>query len=229
MGGRTIKGSCKQSCKFQCGTKIAEENRKIIFTRYWEIGDLHKQRNYILNQLTAIPQTRTLENSHLRKHNNAFHFEIDTQKIRVCKQFFVKTLGISDSMVRTGIEKTTDGVLEDDKRGKHGHQLTVSDEIKDGIRAHINSIPRINSHYLRAQTSREFIDGGKTLADIYRDYKHLCTEADKVMGITQCFHEFFGTSLIFHFSIRRKTSVAHAKSIKMQSIRSLYRGIMTVI
>lgn len=66
-------------------------------------------------------------------------------------------------MVRTGIEKTTDGVLEDDKRGKHGHQLTVSDEIKDGIRAHINSIPRINSHYLRAQTSREFIDGGKDI------------------------------------------------------------------
>lgn len=31
---RKILGSYKQNCKFQCGTKISNENRKHIFKRY---------------------------------------------------------------------------------------------------------------------------------------------------------------------------------------------------
>lgn len=45
--------------------------------------------------------------------------------------------------------------------------------MKDGVRNHIKSIPRIESHYLRAQTTKEFIDGGKTIADLHRDYQHI--------------------------------------------------------
>ena len=44
--------------------------------------------------------------------------------------------------------------------------------IKDGVIDHINTIPRIESHYLRAQSTREFIEGGKSLADLHRDYKN---------------------------------------------------------
>ncbi|KAL1490215.1 hypothetical protein ABEB36_012945 [Hypothenemus hampei] len=59
-------------------------------------------------------------------------------------------------------------------RGKHMNQKKVDDNIKNGIRRHIDSIPRIESHYLRQQTSREFIYSGKSLSELFRDYKRDC-------------------------------------------------------
>lgn len=44
---------------------------------------------------------------------------------------------------------------------------------------HINSIPRILSHYLRAQTTREYIDGSRTITEIYRDYVDNQKQTDK--------------------------------------------------
>ena len=42
--------------------------------------------------------------------------------------------------------------------------------MKDSLRQHIDSIPRVESHYTRAQTSREYIPGDKSLADLHHDY-----------------------------------------------------------
>lgn len=41
---------------------------------------------------------------------------------------------------------------------------------------HINSIPRIESHYCRAHMQREFIEGGYTIAAMHRDYVQLCQD-----------------------------------------------------
>lgn len=43
--------------------------------------------------------------------------------------------------------------------------------MKKGIRDHINSFQRVESHYLRSQTTRKYIDGSLTLAQMYRYYK----------------------------------------------------------
>lgn len=43
----------------------------------------------------------------------------------------------------------------------------------ESVRNHINSISRIERHYLRANTTREYIDGGLTIAHLHRDYKRL--------------------------------------------------------
>nr|CAI5870558.1 unnamed protein product [Callosobruchus analis] len=59
-------------------------------------------------------------------------------------------------------------------KGKHGNHAKVDQKVKDGIRLHINSIPRIPSHYCCSGSSREFIEGEKSLAEIHRDYAKLC-------------------------------------------------------
>lgn len=117
-------------------------------------------------------------------------------------------------MVRTVIDKTTNGILQDDKRGKHRHHRKVSDEIKEGIRHHINSIPRIESHYLRAQTSRKFIDGGKTLADIYRDYKTICMKADKSYGNYTKFSRIFRNDFNISFFHPKKDQCGTCEEYK---------------
>lgn len=54
----------------------------------------------------------------------------------------------------------------------------MNPEILESIKSHINSIPRIESHYQRANTSRELIDGGLSIAEMHRHYKK--QQADRV-------------------------------------------------
>lgn len=72
------------------------------------------------------------------------------------------------------LKKTNFGAVTDDQRGKHKNHRRIDDNIKQGVRDHINSIPKVESHYLRAQTSKEFIDGGKTLVGLHKDYENQC-------------------------------------------------------
>lgn len=46
----------------------------------------------------------------------------------------------------------------------------MNEGIKNLIREHINSIPRMESHYRRQDSTREYISGDKCLADLCRYY-----------------------------------------------------------
>jgi len=47
---RTMKGPCK--CRMKCYERIPEETRISIFRSYWELGDINRQRDYILQQVS---------------------------------------------------------------------------------------------------------------------------------------------------------------------------------
>lgn len=205
---------CKESCIFKCGMKINEAERLNIFNRFWKLGDLQNQRSFILKCLSAIPHTITSSSSVQRKPNQAFHFEVNDIKVRVCKVFFTHTLGISDRVVRTVINKTNDGFLEAEKRGKHGKQKKIDESIKEGIIKHINSIPRIESHYLRAQTTREFIDGGKTLSDIHRDYQETCKSEGRQFGNYTMFSRIFRGNFNISFFTPKKDQCSSCEQYK---------------
>lgn len=170
---------CKDSCTLNCKTKVTEDQRLTIFTNYWALGDLQRQRNFLLLSMESVePRYRYVrENSH-RQKNNAFYFSVNGQKIRVCKTFFKATLSISDRPIRTVLNKSNDktiGMIDIEKRGKHGKQKKVDESIKEAVRCHIKSIPRMESHYCRKDSVREYIEGDKTLADLHRDY---CEETE---------------------------------------------------
>lgn len=106
---------------------------------------------------------------------HAFYFTIDGQKQKVCKVFLKNTLDINDRTVRAVTEKINPvGIVEPDLRGKHENHGQIPAELLDGVRNHIKSIPRIESHRLRKQTTREYIEGGKNITDLYNDYKKDC-------------------------------------------------------
>lgn len=195
---RTMKIPCSISCKFECAKRVTEEQRKEIFEKYWSLGCLEKQRFFILKSMTQIKHKDNLQR---RRENNNYHFYIDNNEVRVCKQFFRNTLGISVRAIRTVQEKFTGGFLQEDRRGKHNKHKRVDYAIKAEIFKHINSIPRMESHYLRAQTSRKFIEGGKSLADLHRDYVELCKSENRPYGnytmYSRIFKDKFNISFFF--------------------------------
>lgn len=193
---------CGEKCKLKCFTKFTEENRQSIFDDYWKLGDIDKQRYFLSSSMKIVkPKYRYVrENSH-RRENNSFYFEVNKNTIRVCKHFFKATLCINDRPLRTVVEKQdsfTGKIIANDYRGKHKNHVKVPYSVKEDIRHHIQSIPRIESHYCRANTSKEFIEGGKSIADLHRDYKSECKEknifAANYVMYARIFNEEFNIS-----------------------------------
>ncbi|KAG5882972.1 hypothetical protein JTB14_026430 [Gonioctena quinquepunctata] len=184
---RKLRPPCGERCRLGCSKKIDATSRKDIFDSYWALGDLQRQRGFIISHSQQIkPKYRYSSTQEFRKLNSAFYLHVKGTRLRVCKTFFKATLDINDRPIRTALSKNTDnGFLEPDGRGKHGHQPTVDPEIEESIKTFINSIPRIESHYLRAQTTREFIESSKCLADLYRDYEE---EREKANKCRLCVH-----------------------------------------
>lgn len=128
---------------------ISEDKRKDIFTNCWALGDLARQRDFIASCMQNInPVYRYTRNKNKRSLNKAFYFKLLDQPVRVCKIFFKATLGINDRPIRTIAQKKKSGIVLSDLRGKHRNHFTVDEAMKTSVRQHIQSIQRIESHYL---------------------------------------------------------------------------------
>lgn len=176
---RSIKEPCK--CRLKCSENINDTDRQTLFERYWAIGNINLQRSYIRSCMMEIrPKYKYTNAAKPRLPNNAFYFTVNSNKIRVCKTFFINTLGICDRQIRT-IKKKTDpqNFVSEDNRGKHVSRKPIDVNLIESIKGHINSIPRIESHYLRASTSREYISGEKTIMDLWKDFDKLQKEEGK--------------------------------------------------
>lgn len=194
---RKIKPPCKETCRMKCTSNISHDQRQHIFESYWNLGDIDLQREYIAKCTKEVkPIYRCIRENRQRgpRGNNIWYsFPVDGTLTRVCKTFFLNTLDINDRVTRTALtkqERAAGLVSEVDNRGKHKNHPTLDPQIK-GVRAHIEGIPRIESHYTRARTAREYICGSRSLADIHRDYVQESKDKKKPYATYSMFYNIF--------------------------------------
>jgi len=134
------------------------------------------------------------EDSH-RKNNQAYYLwkSEDSEKIRVCKMFLKCTLDINDRPLETVLKNTdsTGNVVLQDRRGLHDKYHKVPDSILEKIRKHIKSIPAIPSHYCRQNSSKIYIDGSKSVAELHRDYVEEEVTNGRKYGNYQAYYKVF--------------------------------------
>ncbi|XP_047027513.1 uncharacterized protein LOC124635622 isoform X3 [Helicoverpa zea] len=202
---RELKPPCNDQCRLQYSSKIDSVQRQSIFDAYWELGDIHNQRSFILSCLSDITPRYKYTNALTPRHcNKAFHFVVAGNSIRVCKTFFTNTLNISDRMIRTVKHKTDKhGILKTDCRGITGNHKSDEVLISD-IKEFINSIPRTDSHYTRQSSTREYIDGGKTIVDLFKDFEEVQKQKNKPAGKYCTFYKVFNTQFNISFFRPRK-------------------------
>ncbi|CAH0553143.1 unnamed protein product [Brassicogethes aeneus] len=219
---RVMQLACGEKCKLQCSQKISEEERQTIFNEYWKLGDLQRQRDFLATNMTLVSPKYQYkrENSH-RQQNNAFYFVVRNQKIRVCKLFFKATLSINDRPIRTVVNKKkltpTGHFIESDMRGRHKHHTKIDESIKNGVRNHISKIPKIDSHYTRANTTKQFIEGGKTIADLHRDYVKDFNENKLERANYNLYAKIFNEEFNLSFFVPKKDQCDHCISFEQMS------------
>lgn len=123
-GGKCVGPPCAQ-CIYQCSIYIIKEQRKQIFDNFYNLGTIQRQWEFIARCTDRIlPKYRRVVESSKRKRNErglnvAYYFQLDNNRIRVCKTFFLNTLDISNSVTKTALEKCNENgeLIVGDRRG----------------------------------------------------------------------------------------------------------------
>ncbi|XP_050563580.1 uncharacterized protein DDB_G0271670-like [Spodoptera frugiperda] len=214
MPQKSIRPPCTSTCRLSCSNKFTTEDRDVIFKTYWGLNSFQRQRDFLASCVKQVePEFRTIKirkggdvNRKCRKPNTSYFLVNRGSEIRVCKTFLLNTLAISNKPLRTVTENkfASTSVIPTDKRGKHGKQSKLDAETIQSVRDHINSIPRMESHYIRANSSREYIDGGLTVAELHRNYSQKRIADNKAPANYDAYHRIFNTEFNISFFIPRK-------------------------
>ncbi|WAR13960.1 hypothetical protein MAR_004065 [Mya arenaria] len=173
------------------------DDRENMFHNFWQLSDVNKQRHFIQMYAVQRPKGKklaTLDNS--RRNNSIYwympQYSDEVSKIRVCKTFFLGTLGISDKTVGTVHKKMNSlGICLDDKRGSHhnrpnkiseqtleqGHTQNEGDAIHSSIENASRHVPVYTTSQWAtlvrsARNKNPYIVTEMTLRDFY-DFKGL--------------------------------------------------------
>ncbi|XP_077091400.1 uncharacterized protein LOC143742433 isoform X2 [Siphateles boraxobius] len=166
---------CGPICRKKCSTKITEDQRRRIFTGYWNMSYSEKKsfifhmvsQRQTMRHTSAVPSRRT--------RSLSYHLNNDLgQQQEVCKTTFLTTLGYhpkNDRLVATVIGNTISSSITppQERRGRH----TPSNKIDMApIFKHIESFNPTSSHYRRENAPhRRYLPSDVSIQLMYKDYK----------------------------------------------------------
>lgn len=162
---RTLKPTCDGiSCTKlgrQCST-FSEDERKKILSAYYSTASLQLQREYIVRYVKReVTKQKTSKQEISRRNMSQYYYlpKMGEHDVMVCKTMFLNTLSISERTMRTALEKKEEcGTIETEKRGGRPEALHEQDQVRrEAILRHISRFPRMESHYCRKSSTREYL------------------------------------------------------------------------
>ena len=150
-----------------------------MFDEFWWFSDTEKQADYMRTSEKTSTKRKTLKDKESRKKYSYTYFLIKgSDKMRVCKDFYLHTLDISQRRIEWAHLKA-EKEKHEDKRGKR-ITYQVADEEIEIIKEHINSFPRIPSHYCRKSSKKEYLEPTLSVLNLHSLY----VESSQKKGIT---------------------------------------------
>lgn len=169
---RELKSGCGDLCRNKCRSKILEDERIQIFYSFWTLGRLMQQRQYLCKTVKKIEkQSMHTKSCSRRRSIYTYYLHIHEKIVKVCKKMFLDTLDISDTVVATSLNKMNClGTSDAEKRGNQSQRSNSKNTEKEEIRRHINSFPRVESHYARKDSTRQYLESSLSLLKMYDLY-----------------------------------------------------------
>lgn len=163
-----------------------------------------------------------------RDNNNAFYFTVSGIKTRVCKIFFKNTLAINNRPIETALKKKNkycNITTMKDNRGQHANRYKVDENIKNSVKTFIEAIPKIESHYIRANSRRHYIDGSKAITDLHRDYVADCKSKNVPFANYFMFYRIFTQDYNISFFVPKKDlcDVCEAYRNSTDEVKELFK------
>ena len=114
---------CSKRCdKTKQCQQISEDERKVIFERFWSMN--WDQRKINVNSLVEIEPPKETSVDSRRNRTYKYYLRRKNERLSVCKNMFLSTLGIGEKSVNTWVESSTSGLPEKKKdSGKHNSTI----------------------------------------------------------------------------------------------------------
>ena len=140
-----------------------------------------------------------------KKYTFRYFLYVGSSKIRVCKDYYLGTLSISQKPIHNFHKNKKDpvtGILAADCRGKHPKRK-ISEESKNRVRSHTESFPTVESHYryTRASSKRLYLESYLNIEKMYELYVACCNEAGEIPVKSYYYHKIFVTAYNLDFHV----------------------------
>ncbi|CAG9839154.1 unnamed protein product [Diabrotica balteata] len=170
------------NCRKLCHTKLDANERFQIFQTFWKKTYSWEQRHQFLAQSVNIrpkDRQRSRNGSQLGRRNFTYSyvFNINNKNIEICKVMFLNTLSISEKVVRGAVIKklqSPGGLIS--SPGEPISARKLDEEKKRTVMEHINLFPRVESHYSRSHSKRQYLSPELNIAVMYKLYTDWCNE-----------------------------------------------------
>ncbi|KAK3092227.1 hypothetical protein FSP39_000013 [Pinctada imbricata] len=189
----------KCKCKFKCSEKITRDDQEQVFLEYWKRG-YKGQREFISRSVTKTNKAKHTRENSRRKYSYSYFLPKDSENIRVCKMFFLKTLDIGEKTVSYTLNKDNDNKAHDRRGHKLGQATKITKDQRQFVRDHINSFPTVESHYCRKTSSRKYLAKDLSIRKMFNLYLEKCEQEEKDPVKYWTYDQIFGNefNLGFH-------------------------------
>ncbi|WAR13967.1 hypothetical protein MAR_004072 [Mya arenaria] len=188
-GGRFL---CPRNCSKRCEKSsvrfcptITEETRQEIFDKFVATLDWDERKVYVNSLVgSGVQNVKTVENS--RRILSMTNYAC----VQVCKSLFLTTIGIGEHTVYGWCNNSASRIpsKEDKTETRKAEQHRRHDELRQGVRQFLEEIPKLESHYCRASTSKLYLEPlFETLSSLYKEYLVYC----KVKKIKEAHRQVF--------------------------------------
>lgn len=169
-----------KDCKYLCATKVMELERKEQFDAFYSL-DAQRKSDFILKTTERHLKARPTKKSPSRRtFTFSYYMDVAGTRYTVCKNFYLDTYHISQTPVYNAHKNKCDvtGTAQQNMRGR-AHTKKIPDDKVTEIMIHINSFPRVESHYCRAKTGRQYLEPNLNITKMYELYKDMTSDPVK--------------------------------------------------
>ncbi|XP_046684566.1 uncharacterized protein LOC124370321 [Homalodisca vitripennis] len=212
---------CQPSCRNKCNELVAEEERKILFQKFYDMASFQAQNAYICGlcqQSTPITHRIRDGSRGIKNRTVRYHLQLPTKNVKVCKQYFLGTFQISNGRASRALKKVTDGKEPgSDLRGKQVSVNKTDEGRLKILRDHISSFPSYESHYTRSHNpNRKYLPESLNIREMYNLYKNHCYTLNTQPLSESMYRKVFNFEFNLHFHQPHKDTCVKCDTFKMK-------------
>ncbi|XP_047033404.1 uncharacterized protein LOC124639933 [Helicoverpa zea] len=207
-----------KKCGNECELNFSDEDRRNIHELYWGLGSSVRQRDWLLALVEETNIRRRRVECSRRSVSYRYYFPCgEGGRKKVCQQFLLKTLGISQMTLRYTLKNITAiKVSKPDERGKSTPTKKYSESVIEAVKQFIKKLPAVKSHYCRNKGNKLYLPSEfRNLTYLYNKV-YLQDETVKEIGSVQkqTFKNIFRNNFNIGFHLPKKDKCAMCERIK---------------
>ena len=197
----TTTKDCAGRCRFKCSIVICESERRKIHDTFWKQSLVGQQQFY------ARTTKQARNNSRRKRIEYTLH--IASVSFRVCKEYYLTTLGVSQQRVNRYHQQKDEHSYPKPLTTGNNNKRTSEDRL-DRVRKHIMDFPKVESHYCRENTEVNsiaptmYIDPIYSITSMHAKYAEQCREENLDPVHFKIYSNIFVNEFKVKFTPRKK-------------------------